>query len=133
MTTPHPHNEFLHALADGRGDEFECHNEVWGDGAWRPGTAFAGAICSYPDEWTVRRKPKTIRIGEMEVPEPMRVAPPDGTIFWLVETNADVSYPRPWSCGRAQERWLAYGLCQATEKGAIDQRRAMILSVGGTP
>lgn len=130
----HKHHELFESIANGESvEEFECLSKHWTDAKWRIVDERLDAIYKYQDTFSVRRKPKMLELAGVTFPEPMRVAPADGTIFWLVETNADVSYPRPWSGGRAQERWLAYGLCQATEQGATAQRRAMILSVGGEP
>ena len=135
MTKPHKHAEFLHALADGRGDEFEAHHESWGADAWRIISSDAWRICMSPDDWTVRRKPKTktIRIGDMDVLEPMRVAPAMGTVVWLVCIHTDSPFRYSWSGNATERKWLKLGVCQATEQGAMDQRRAMILLAGGTP
>ena len=118
MTTPHKHAEFLHALADGRGDEFECHHESWGDDVWRRSPGYAGSICQYPDNWTVRRKPRTIRIGNLDVPEPMRIAPAMGTAVWLVCIHTDPPYRYSWSGNATEQGWLKLGICHLTKEAA---------------
>jgi len=130
---PHPHSEFLHAFADSRGEEFEGHHKNWSDGSWRPSTAFVGDICVYPEHWTVRRKPRTIRIGDMDVPEPMRVAPAVGTHYWIVSVSEEFSYLSTWTGDKSDFYCLGWGLCQSTKEAAEQHRKALILVSGGTP
>lgn len=133
MTTPHPHAEFLHALADGRGDEFECHHENWHASEWCCGPDYVWVICEYPDSWTVRRKPRTIRIGDIDVPPPMRVAPAMGTAVWLVCIHTDPPYSYSWSGNTTEQGWLKLGICHLAKEAAEQQRKALILVSGGTP
>lgn len=130
----HKHSEFLHALADGRADEFECRHETCDTDKWCAIADYVWLICEYPDFWTTRRAmPRTIRIGNLDVPEPMRIAPEVGTAVWLVCTHTDLPFRYSWSGNTTEQEWLKAGICQSTEQGAVDQRRAMILAVGGTP
>ena len=133
MTTPHPHAEFLHALADGRGDEFEAHHKNWPANDWRANTDYVWVICTIPDSWTVRRKPRTIRIGDMDVPEPMRVAPAVGTHYWIVSVSEEFSYSSTWAGDESDFYCLGWGLCQSTKEAAETHRKALILVSGGTP
>ena len=133
MTTPHPHSEFIHALADGLGDEFEAHHKNWPANDWRANTDYVWVICEYPDSWTVRRKPKTIRIGEMDVPEPMREAPAMGTGVWLVCIHTDPPFQFFWSGNETERKWLKLGICRLKKEDAEQHRKALILVSGGTP
>lgn len=133
MTTPHKHSEFLHALADGRGDEFECNYADWGADLWSRSTDYAWSISNRPGDWTVRRKPRTIRIGEMDVLEPMRVAPAMGTAVWLVCIHTDPPFRYSWSGNATEQRWLKLGICHLTKEAAEQHRKALILVSGGTP
>lgn len=133
MTTPHPHAEFLHALADGRGDEFECHHENWNASDWLDGVVYAGNIHDHPKNWTTRRKPRTIRIGDIDVLEPMRVAPAMGTVVWLVCIHRDSPFQFCWSGNTTEQEWLKLGICRLTKEAAEQQRKALILVSGGTP
>lgn len=133
MTTPHPHSEFLHALADGRGDEFEVHHESWHPSEWRTKTDFVWVICEYPDDWTVRRKARIISIGDIDVPEPMRVAPPMDTHYWVVDIFAVALSRLSWAGNPADARWLKFGMCHLTKEAAEQHHKALILVSGGTP
>ena len=131
--TPHPHAEFLHALADGREDEFECHHENWNASDWRASTPFMWVIYEFPEDWTVRHKPRTIRIGNMDVPEPMRVAPAVGTHHWIVSVAEDTPYLCTWTGDETEFGWLNSGICHLTKEAAEQHRKALILVSGGTP
>lgn len=133
MTKPHPHAEFLHALADGREDEFECHHENWNASDWRASTPFMWVIYEFPEDWTVRHKPRTIRIGNMDVPEPMRVAPAMGTAVWRVCIDTYHPFQFFWSGNTTEQEWLKLGICHLTKEAAEQQRKALILVSGGTP
>lgn len=133
MTKPHPHAEFLHALADGREDEFECHHENWNASDWRASTPFMWVIYEFPEDWTVRRKPRTIRIGDIDVPPPMRVAPACGTTYWIANPARVAMTGIEWENDHFDARWFKYGLCHLTKEAAELHRKALILASGGTP
>lgn len=131
----HPHAEFLRAIADGEPlDAFEIHENSWPSFHFvdfQPihlGTMYIGR-----DKWQVRRKQNTIRIGDMDVPEPMRVAPAKGTEYWLVSPTGREIWRYFWSGDSADHQWLESGLCHATKEAAEAHRRALILVSGGTP
>lgn len=131
----HTHAEVLRALADGEPmDAFEVHDKAW------PSFHFVschpmhlGALYIGRDKWQVRRKPRTIRIGDMDVPEPMRVAPKDGTTYWLADPTASELTSVSWDSDTSDRYWLKSGLCHLTQEAAEAHRRALILVSGGTP
>ena len=104
MTTPHKQAEFLRALADGRGDEFECQHESWAIDVWRDGFVYAGNIYDHPENWTVRRKTKTIELAGVKFLEPMRVAPAIGKMYWLASPTKLQSEKRSFRRLLAQGR-----------------------------
>jgi hypothetical protein len=78
----------------------------------------------------VRIKPApTIRIGDVEVPEPMRVAPARGSAYWFITLFEVV--PDYWDGGDEGKQHLALGICQATEQGAKDMLDALVKQLGG--
>ena len=81
--------------------------------------------------YAVRIKPRTIMIGDVEVPEPMRVAPEKGTAYWYVEPGAETFLKSSWDGMASEVRWLKRGTLQATEEGAIDMLAALIKQLGG--
>ena len=74
-----------------------------------------------------RFKPRTIRIGDMEVPEPMRVAPAHGEFYWAVDLIAtDLCMEMSWSSAITENRWVSNGTCHATKEAAIQHAKALI-------
>jgi hypothetical protein len=75
-----------------------------------------------------RRKIKTIKIGDHEVPEPARFAPDNGTEFYVVCTTVvdDCFSKGVWSGTKSQLEWLRNGLIQLTEEGFKLHRDALL-------
>lgn len=73
-----------------------------------------------------RRKPKTIRIGEFDVPEPLREAPAAGTEYFVATLSSeDVATPL-WESDHHDLRWLKWGLVHLTREAAELHARALI-------
>lgn len=131
----HLHAEFLRALADGEPlDTFEIHDTAW------PSFHFLtvqpmhlGLLYAERDKWNIRRKQKTIRIGAMEIPEPMRVAPEVGAEYWMPAMRSSAVSNDCWCGVPTDMRRLNYGICHATREAAEAHRRALIMVSGGTP
>ena len=80
-----------------------------------------------------RRKPKTIRIGERDVPEPMRVAPQDGTKYWTPNFFDRLhAFAETWDGGECDKTALKNGVCHTNCEAAIAHAEALILVSGGT-
>lgn len=80
-----------------------------------------------------RLKPKIIRIGEIDVPEPMRSAPEIGSSYFVVDLCASSStvVKSKWDDDWTDERCLERGMCHTTEEAAITHAKALILASGG--
>ena len=101
----------------------------------------------YRDEWTAlhcspvwreelsyRRKPKTIRIGEFDVPEPLRHAPALGTaIYWPMLYNVSLTNGNNWHAEGWQQRSLLSGMLHLTEKAAELHTKALLSLTKVTP
>ena len=75
--TPHPQADILRAIADGG------EIEVFNGKEWFGVTPMTALRCTYDDNIPLRIKRKTININGIEVPEPMREMPPEGTsVYW---------------------------------------------------
>jgi hypothetical protein len=74
-----------------------------------------------------RRKPRTIRIGEHEVPEPERNAPEEDQGYYVPVTH-DINMLQKyrWENEPFDQRCLARGLVHLTEEAAIAHSRALI-------
>lgn len=81
------------------------------------------------DEHTEYRQiPKTIRIGNYDVPEPMREKPEIRTNYWVVNlTNPDDGvYGLIWSNLKTEQAWLNSGICHLTLEAATLHSKALI-------
>ena len=75
--TPHPQAEILRAIADGE------DIEAFYDEEWYGVVPMTALRYTYDGDIPLRIKPKTININGIEVPEPMREMPPEGTsVYW---------------------------------------------------
>jgi hypothetical protein len=74
-----------------------------------------------------RRKPEVITINGIEVPVPMRIAPPVGTPFFYVEIfSEDIFIRSRWGGRDWDRRLLSRGLCHLTEAAAIKHAEALL-------
>lgn len=82
-------------------------------------------------QWLVthlyRRKPRTIRIGEVDVPEPLRVAPAVGTTYFYPNMDSSLPVQRTaWNSPGEDIRLLARGLVHLNEDDAVAHAHALI-------
>lgn len=88
--------------------------------------------CEYAPNWVVnfeyRRKPRTIRIGEFDVPEPMRAAPKEGSSYFIPATDAVrmLEHESFWDGDDIDASRLSRGICHATKEAAILHAIALI-------
>ena len=75
--TPHPQADILRAIADGE------DIEAFYDEEWYGVVPMTALRYIYDGMIPLRIKPKIININGIEVPEPMREMPPEGTsVYW---------------------------------------------------
>ena len=100
---------------------------------WRPHTSWLYLLGDIRDcPGSVRRRPRTITIAGIEVPEPMREAPPKGTQYHCPDLleRGEVSWVN-WSGQSLDYQYLARGICHYTEEAAQQHARALIIASGG--
>ena len=74
----------------------------------------------------LRLKPRTIRIGEYDVPEPMRVAPATSVTYFLPNIREPELVQDPvWDNDDYDKKWLAAGQCHYTKEDAIIHGKAL--------
>lgn len=92
-------------------------------GEWHP-------LACHPEwlhEVRYRRKPRTIRIGQFDVPEPMREAPKAGAFYFTALVDLKGFSDRYiWRDDSDDFRYLTRGLCHATREAAELHARALI-------
>jgi len=130
MTQRHKYADILIAVAEGQDIEIlplASLEETWATATHTE--ALSNILYSFPVNH-LRIKPKTIRIGEYDVPAPMRVAPKVGSTYYLC--NPVYSPVRPavesdiWTGLPAEIVWLENGFLQVTEEGAEKQLKALL-------
>ena len=118
--------EYIHAWADGVDVEyfentFNQAGPIWKkvefSHNWQAGCDFK-----------YRLKPKTIKIGNIEVPEPMRVAPPPNAAFWVPQLVEGVPtiYSGVWYGDTDSLAQLENGFCHSTRDAALAHAKALV-------
>ena len=92
-------------------------------------TEFKG--CLKHPEWNAdfkyRRKPKTITVNGIEVPEPAREAPKMGEKFFFVDlTVPTLTTHFSWVDDAFDRDWLKRGLIHSTKEAAIAHAKAIL-------
>lgn len=87
----------------------------------------------WDEEDDYRIKPKTIRIGEIDVPEPVRVALEVGQKYYIPSIlRCAVQGKEEWRGDDDDRLWLSRGLIHLTREDAELHAKALILVSGGT-
>jgi hypothetical protein len=126
--TEHKHAWFFRALADGvLLEDFETTHWSYDRNSWVCAEHALLQIYTCPDEWKVRRKPRTHVVNGFTVPAPETEAPAVGAMFWFSNPSAsDWCAPGfKW----AGELWdlnlLSRGLVHLNEDAAAANGKAM--------
>ena len=133
MKIPHPYAELLRAIADG--EEIECADTRSVPVSWSLiSSQFALHRVAYDAaHLKLRVKPKTIRIGEYDVPEPMRVEPEEDAEFFLPAVLLSRKHILcSWAGHPEQYEHLAAGFCHSTAEAAELHAKALISLTSST-
>lgn len=80
----------------------------------------------HPGDYEWRIKPKTIRIGSYDVPEPLREMT-CGQIYWIANPMHGVFFDGTENNGDyADRKWLSLGLCHASKEAAEIHTKALL-------
>lgn len=125
MNTPHPHAALMLLYAQ---DAAET-DKPWEHWEFKSDTGFRR--CLKHPEWNehfeYRRKPKTITVNGIEVPEPSRETPKIGDRYYLAYPVSSSGFVEYFWTNEAQEKsWLEKGLLHLTKEAAIAHAIAMI-------
>lgn len=123
----HPQHDELIAIAQ----DMNTPMQVFRKGEWLFDCPAVDALVHMLHGYTICIKPKTIRIGDVEVPEPLRVAPEIGATYWRLNLSDRSNEIENWQGVSCEIRWLKTGLLQATEQGAQQMLAALIRQLGG--
>ena len=118
----HIHAELMAQYAE----DAKEHDRPWE--LWEHGDGTEWANCTDHPGWreyiTYRRKPRTLKIGNYEVPEPCKVAPELGEEFWTVNPFAG---PQRfiWDGYKGDQYALNSGFVHLTEEAARQHYEAI--------
>lgn len=87
--------------------------------------------CILSPLWSIdieyRRKPRTIMIGGVAVPEPLRTAPPPGTTVYIVDIcTSSMVCPHVWAYGHYHGLLIERGVAHLTREAAQQHANALI-------
>lgn len=126
--------EVIQALLDGKDVEyFEDSAEKWIKLKHFPNPSFSGL--SYAPDRIYRIKPRTIKIGEVDVPEPVRDESElnEGDLYYIASpTNKDLYERASWNNHPWDLLMLKRGRIYKTKENAIVHAKAEIKLVGGS-
>lgn len=98
--------------------EIKSHDD---QGWFKPNGPFG-----FVGDWEFRQIPKTIRIGNFDVPEPMREKPKYGTSYYFVEFgNDDFIGVYDWRDDKTDNRLLDIGICHLTRENCVIHAKAL--------
>lgn len=126
MNKPHPHAALMADFAsDAAHTETPWENWEYFDpgGGWTP----CKNILAWNPTVRYRRKPRTIRIGDAAVPEPLRQRPAPGTTFYVAEPSSEdfCSGKCLWETTQYNERYFVRGLVHLTKDSAAAHGHAL--------
>lgn len=124
--TEHKHAWFLRALADGEplGNFESCYRV--GQGFDRIFAANIGSILLHPHNWQIRRKPRMVKIGDVEVQAGITEVPERGTWIWVADPAASgFAFTCHWEGDLSGMQRFQRGLIHLTQENAVAMGKAL--------
>lgn len=119
---------WLRAALDGK--QIQWRNRANGPDAWFTAKDFKNdaVILTQPEHYEIRIKPDVIVVNGIEVPAPVKIAPPLQAEFWIADPSDEsgASGPFYWNGGEEEEDWLHWGLIHALRETAAAHGKAML-------
>lgn len=117
---------FIQAAASGEVIHVSGDNGLnWHDLESTP--SYDSALLFDFDDYDYRIKPRTIMIGDIEVPEPIREEPKLRDEYFIVEVLGDKQFAQQaWNGMDCEKMWVSSGLCHSTKEAAITHAKALI-------
>lgn len=128
MAERHKHADVIIAWANGQKVQFKNNLGHWVDYP----LSIMGTPSFHDPHSNWRIKPRTIKIGDMEVPEPLREMPSDDTTYYYVDTGYQDLYDfESWEGSKSDLHRFNHGFCHLTKDAAISHAKALIAVSGG--
>lgn len=126
MNQPHPHAASMLLYAE---DAAET-DKPWERWEFKSSDTGFNKCLKHPewnDHFEYRRKPKTITVNGIEVPEPIRETPKIGDQYYLAYPVSSSEFVRYfWANVPEEKSWIEKGLLHFTKEAAIAHAQAMI-------
>lgn len=123
--TQHPYADILRAIADGHQIERRHTDGIWRVVMLNPLLDVAAMDRAAPEDYRI--KPRTIRIGEFDVPEPLRVAPTVGSLYWSIHFGNDAGIGSfKWNGDRFDQNVLIQGVAHLKREDAEAHTKALL-------
>ena len=126
MNRPHPHAASMLLYAE---DAAET-DKPWERWEFKSGdTGFNGCLKhpEWNDHFEYHRKPKTITVNGIEVPEPIREELKNIERYYLAYPISEELYSEYyWTGAKPDKLWLEKGLIHSTREAAIAHAKAML-------
>ena len=119
----HEYSELLRAIARGEAIQSLNMHKVWEDISAKQTLIW---IANRKPAVLFRIKPKTIRIGEYDVPEPMREAPEIGYKYFRLDFDRRDHWMLTWADDKADKIYLKNGLVFKTAEDVKIARDAIL-------
>ena len=128
----HKHADIIKAIAEDWEVKLEFRHEIGLPWLSANNDAIFYAISqSWDGEYRIA--PNTIRIGGMDVPKPMQVAPAYGTAYWIVNLFCiNLNHINYWCNNPTDLFYLKRGICHINETNCRIHAEALIKLNGGT-
>ena len=125
MNQPHPHAASMLLYAQ---DAAET-DKPWK--RWEFKNVAGFLMCLKHPEWNdhfeYRRKPKTITVNGIEIPEPIKKEPKVGEKFFFVNLASSTLFNfYSWTGDKYDKEWFNKGLLHFTEEAAIAHAKALL-------
>jgi hypothetical protein len=113
----HKHSEILHAYADGKTIQMRSIKEYDDNEWWEPSDILEFIN---DDQHEFRVKPSIIIINGIEVPEPLRDAPPKGTLYFVPDSKdpKGLFFPSWWDGSEDDFARLEAGVVHLSKENA---------------
>lgn len=124
--TEHKHAWFLREVADGvPSSKFEANYRGHG---WKNlnESPVMNGIATSPDDYEIRRKPRTIRIGSRDVPAPLDEMPEEGERYYFLRDLDRAPFTLSWNNSELERGWFESRLLYKTKEDAEAVRLALL-------
>lgn len=123
--TEHKHAWFFRALTDGEPlENFEAKHAC--SSSYKAAISYTFRITTRPGQWEIRRKPRMVKIGDVEVKAGITEAPERRTWIWIADpAMSGFAFACRWDGDLSDTQRLQRGLIHLTKENAVAMGKAL--------